>query len=417
MPMSDLVSIIIMIYNNKSYLLEALDSVLMQNYNNMELIISDDYSNNFDDNDIQNIKDYVNENQKGNIVNCIVSKNNQNIGVIKNYNKCIVLSSGKYIMYLSGDDSFYDENVVNDVVNFFKNSNYLIATSYLKVFGPNEDTTQVKNYISDNKEYLQGDARDLYLRLCYENFIAGANTYFTRELIEKYGLYDEDYILLEDWPRYLNLSRRGCPIGLIDRFTINYRLGGVTTNNTSTISTSEQKQGIRDKISADCNVVAYKEVNPYLESARKSQEDFENIITQESERIENIKSTYYDLVCYVIDDKTPYFCEEKAIIKKIYPSSKYIKEYIDLKSFNKIYGLRIDPINARCIIKLKSISMIKDNVYTKLNVNLTNSYTSYENIYFFGDNDPQIFVELIENDIDSLYIEYEFISFDGITTL
>ncbi|MGL5693813.1 MAG: glycosyltransferase [Peptostreptococcaceae bacterium] len=415
--MSDLVSIIIMIYNNKSYLLEALDSVLMQNYNNLELIISDDCSNDFNDNDIQNIKDYINENQKGNIVNCIVSKNNQNIGVIKNYNKCIVLSSGKYIMYLSGDDSFYDENVVSDVVNFFKNSNYLIATSYLKAFGFGEYTTPIKNYIPDNKEYLQGDARSLYLRLCYENFIAGANTYFTRELIEKYGLYDEDYILLEDWPRYLNLSKRGCSIGLIDRYTINYRLGGVTTNNTSTISTSEQKQSIRDKISADCDIVASKEVNPYLELAKKSQADFESIAKQESDKIENIKSTSYDLICYVIDDEVPYFCEEKNVIKKIHPSSKYIKEYIDLKKFNKIYGLRIDPINARCIIKLKSIYMIKGNIYTELNVNITNSYTNYEKFYFFGDNDPQIFVDLIENDIDSLYVEYEFVSFDGVTII
>lgn len=415
--MNDLVSIIIMIYNNKSYLLEALDSVLIQDYPNIEIILSDDCSNDFNDNDIQNIKEYILQNQKGNIKDCTITKNNQNIGVIKNYNKCIVLSSGKYIMYLSGDDSFYDEKVVSDVVSFFKNSDYLIATSYLKVFGPNEDITPVKNYIPDNKEYLQGNARDLYLRLCYENFIAGANTYFTRELIEKYGLYDEDYILLEDWPRYLSLSRRGCPIGLIDRYAINYRLGGVTTNNTSTISTDEQKQSIRNKISADCNIVAYKEVNPYLDLARKSKEDFENIIKQESERIENIKSNSYDLICYIIDSEIPYFCEEKSVTRKIYPSSKYIKEYIDLKNFNKIYGLRIDPINARCIIKLKSIYMIKGNIFTELNVRYTNSYTSHENIYFFGDNDPQIFVDLIENDIDSLYVEYEFVSFDGITIL
>ena len=47
--MKSLVSIIVMIYNNKQYIKECLNSILNQSYKNIEIIISDDNSNNFDE--------------------------------------------------------------------------------------------------------------------------------------------------------------------------------------------------------------------------------------------------------------------------------------------------------------------------------------------------------------------------------
>ncbi|MEF9991467.1 MAG: glycosyltransferase [Romboutsia sp.] len=413
--MKDLVSIIIMIYNNKSFLNEALDSVFMQEYDNIEIIISDDCSNNFDESDIDDITNYIEANKGDNVKNYLITKNKNNLGVIKNYNKCIVLSSGKYIMYLSGDDTFYDKTVVSDVVDFFENSDYLIATSYLNPIGPGRDSYPIKDFIRNNVDYLQGNPRDLYLRLSNDNFIAGANTYFKKELIEKYGLYDEDYILLEDWPRYLNLSRRGCPLGLIDRFTINYRLGGVTTYNTSTVSTPTQKTNIRNKISYDCDTFYKKEVFPYFELINNSVENFNDIALEEANKIENIKSSQTNLICYVIDDSLVYsFTKDKKVSKPIYPFSKRIREYIDLSSFENIYKLRIDPINSRCIIKINSIKMLKDNISTDLDIYYTNSYLNHGNIYFFGDDNPQIILESTPSNIDSIYIDYEFISIGSI---
>ena len=40
----DLISVIIPTYNRKSYLVEAIDSVLKQNYSNIEILIVDDNS-------------------------------------------------------------------------------------------------------------------------------------------------------------------------------------------------------------------------------------------------------------------------------------------------------------------------------------------------------------------------------------
>ena len=40
----DLISVIIPTYNRKSYLMEAIDSVLKQNYSNIEILIVDDNS-------------------------------------------------------------------------------------------------------------------------------------------------------------------------------------------------------------------------------------------------------------------------------------------------------------------------------------------------------------------------------------
>ena len=54
--MTELFSVIILVYNNSVYLTECIDSILMQTYPNIELIIADDHSLSFDE---EYFKDYI----------------------------------------------------------------------------------------------------------------------------------------------------------------------------------------------------------------------------------------------------------------------------------------------------------------------------------------------------------------------
>lgn len=222
-----LITVIILVYNNVNYFKECIGSILNQTYTNIELVISDDRSENFNKDELSQ---FIDLNNTGNIKNVIINENEKNLGIVKNYNKAISLSNGEYIFYLCIDDVFHDNKVLEDVVNYFKETGNLIFTGYKDVY----DLTMTK-YIKTLPRPIEvellkrNDSKTLYENLCKGSFISGSNTPFSRELIKKYGYLDEKYFYLEDYPRYLKLARLGCKIDFYDRKLIKYRMGGVTT--------------------------------------------------------------------------------------------------------------------------------------------------------------------------------------------
>lgn len=249
--MNKLVSIIILTYNNSKYYNQCLSSIFRQSYNNIEIIISDDCSDKFNE---YEIKKFIDLNKKESIKNIIINKNKENIGIVKNYNKALKLTKGQYIFYLCMDDAFYDERVIEDCVNYFERTEYDIFTGYKDVY----DET-LNNYIRtlpryNEVEFLkENNAKKLYEKLCLGSFISGSNTPFSRRILDKYGYLDEDYNYLEDYPRYLNISKSGCKIGFFNRKIIKYRLGGITTSGI-----------INKKLLQDLKLVTEKECIDYL---------------------------------------------------------------------------------------------------------------------------------------------------------
>lgn len=96
MTSNPLVSICIPTYNGEEYLIEALESVSSQTYKNIELIISDDAS---EDRTLDIVSKFKNE------VNFPVFIYNHNPnGIGSNWNNCAVKAGGYYIKYLFQDD-------------------------------------------------------------------------------------------------------------------------------------------------------------------------------------------------------------------------------------------------------------------------------------------------------------------------
>ncbi len=249
-----LVSIIVPTYNNKNYICDCLDSIMIQLYPCIELIISDDGSDDFNDIDIEI---YINKRKNSNIINYKIIHHNINIGTVKNLNNAIFNSEGEYIIGLSGDDCFFDENSVSNVVKAFKNSNALIMTSYRYIY---DNSMQKVRGILPKKKHVEllRNQKKLYNQLCKENFISGASTYYSREFFKKYGLFNENYKLIEDYPKYLQIVRRGCQIEFIDKVIIKYRDGGITS---SSYSINIKK----NQLSKDINKVIYNEILQFPE--------------------------------------------------------------------------------------------------------------------------------------------------------
>src|SRR5437868_5835704 len=98
-PQAPLVSIGVPNYNYAHFVIETLNSVVGQDYTNIELIIIDDLST---DDSIAVIEEWI-SNYQGN-VSIIFLKNSSNVGITKTCNHILQNASGKYIQFLDADD-------------------------------------------------------------------------------------------------------------------------------------------------------------------------------------------------------------------------------------------------------------------------------------------------------------------------
>jgi len=222
---SQLVSIIIVSYKNLEYIFETIDSILMQDYPNIELIISDDCSEKFDD---KLYRDYVEKNNRGNISNIIVHQNDQNLGTVKNINNAIKMSNGSIIKSIAADDAFYNNSVISSLVDYIETNNSLVVVS--RIITCDADL-EIINNISCNREFddilkptfATGDKLRILLQLYICSFIPAPGVFYTKKLFEKYGYFDETYRLLEDWPMWIRLVKEGCKIDICDQISVKYR--------------------------------------------------------------------------------------------------------------------------------------------------------------------------------------------------
>lgn len=105
--MFPLVSIGIPTYNRKNFLLEALNSVVSQDYPNIEIIISDNHS---DDGTEELINNYLSTYKKKNIS---YYRQPSNFGPKKNWENCISSAHGDFMLMLSDDDILEPDAISN----------------------------------------------------------------------------------------------------------------------------------------------------------------------------------------------------------------------------------------------------------------------------------------------------------------
>lgn len=101
--MDSKVSVVIPTYNRKDLLKRALDSVLKQDYQNLEIIITDNASTDGTDMMIQS---YLNDSR------IIYIQRPQNIGIARNIKEGFLASTGKYFFCLNDDlinDHFFQK--------------------------------------------------------------------------------------------------------------------------------------------------------------------------------------------------------------------------------------------------------------------------------------------------------------------
>lgn len=208
------------------YLYEAIDSVLLQDYDGIQLIITDDCSPQWDEDGVQT---YLRiHGQK--LRQWMVRSTTENNGTVRNITGALKYASGKYVFFLASDDLFYDKNVISDWVAEFQKSGADVITAKRECFDPEMRISKGILPLKYQIRWIQTlSSEALYEKLIAENFIFGCCTARTMECIERYRYCDESYFLIDDYPQNLYLLRNGVKINFFNRTVIRYRMNGASS--------------------------------------------------------------------------------------------------------------------------------------------------------------------------------------------
>lgn len=227
--MKDLVSILILSYRNFEGIYESLHSVFEQNYDNLEIVISDDGSNGFKE-EIPKINDYIEHNKSDNVKNVIINNIKVNGGTVKNLNSAIDKSNGKYLKVLSAEDVFSHKEAISHYVAYMKKTGHDICFSKIRGITPEgEYVYELLACESDYDKLSKYTPDEIRKRLYKRNFLPGIAWMIDRNLFDKYGKFVEDTRIIEDYPYWIYLSAKGCRFGFLDEVLIDYKLSGVSS--------------------------------------------------------------------------------------------------------------------------------------------------------------------------------------------
>lgn len=236
----ELFTVAIICYKNFDFLYDAIDSVLNQNYDSIELIVSDDGSENFPATEVE---EYILSKRSGNVVSFSVIHSEINRGTVRHLNYLIQAATGDYLVFLAGDDALYDKNVLSNYVSSFKeapdNCNILFAQTAmydhsLQLF---QDYYTNSNTIKILTQPVDYD--ELFHMLCISACLPSTSTCFRKGFFTQYGLFNEDYFLIEDYPLHIRIAEERIPVYYNNFLAIKHRDGGISHGQVRSVSHSK----------------------------------------------------------------------------------------------------------------------------------------------------------------------------------
>jgi glycosyltransferase involved in cell wall biosynthesis len=196
-----LLSIIVPVHNSAAFLIETLQSILKQDYENIEVIVVDDGST---DNSIQIIKKISSRDNR------IKVFQQENAGPSAARNKAIIEAKGQFILPVDSDDVLSPDYVKLCMAEFKKNPSIKLVYGSVDYFGDKTGKWELPLYS--------------FQHLLQENIIHCSAIFKRKDAIES-GLYDEKLKKgFEDWDFWLRLLNNEDKIVYVKEAVLKYRI-------------------------------------------------------------------------------------------------------------------------------------------------------------------------------------------------
>lgn len=206
------VSIITSCYNREATIRGAIESVLRQDYPDIEYIVVDGASK---DGTLGIVDEYRDRITK------IISEPDH--GMYEAINKGIRMATGDIIGLVHSDDMLYDEHVMSDVVKRFEKSNADFVYGDGVFVNATDIRKPVRNWIGG--PYYRWKVRCGWLPL-------HPTCYIRRDVMMREGLYDESFKIAADTDLLVRyLYKAHLKVEYLHRRIIRMRMGGLSTDS------------------------------------------------------------------------------------------------------------------------------------------------------------------------------------------
>lgn len=229
-----LVSVPVYTYNSAKTVIETLDSIKEQTYPNIELIISDDRST---DDTVDLCRDWIKKNKERFVrTEIIVPKHNT--GISANCNRGEAVCAGEWIKGIAGDDILLP-NCVQDCMDYVTDH---LDTIYLvgRMEGFGRTQEEVDEYMNRCFDYSIFDlsADEQYQRLVFKgNCVPAPAVFYNIERVRELNITNDERIpMVEDYPKWINVTKKGVRLHGLDKTIVRYRLSENSISTTCTPS-------------------------------------------------------------------------------------------------------------------------------------------------------------------------------------
>lgn len=210
-------------YKHGEFLKYCLDSILNQDYKNIEVIAMDDGS---PDNSGEILCDYASKSPFP--IEVILQNNTGNIA--KNFNTLLSKASGEFVSFIAMDD-FLEKDAIISKINFFEQDNNMVFVANKlnnKVDEKNKLVNNAESPINWSKEVCE-NAKDL-LEIEFNNlsafYIQGG--VFKKKIVDEVGGFDDDQlgddIILRTKILLLMVKNQDLKFILLNSVAVNYRM-------------------------------------------------------------------------------------------------------------------------------------------------------------------------------------------------
>lgn len=237
-------SIVVLCYNSAFTILDTLESIRKQTYKNIELIIADDCST---DNTAKIVRQWIDK-YRERFSDCIFLESSVNKGIASNLNKAVEACNYDYYKTVAGDDML-SPRAIEVFMDYVIRYPRTICVSEVELLFEQGCTDRFRNEISEQTENAYkrfkdnySDNKKMYREMLKDNCFPSTGVgIIEKSLFFENGAYNNKYPLLEDYPFYLKLVKRGVPIIYIPQPLYIYRIHQNSVSHTKQINTKYER--------------------------------------------------------------------------------------------------------------------------------------------------------------------------------
>lgn len=208
--MIPLVSVAVVTFNQKEYVRECIESIISQDYKNIEIIVADDCST---DGTQEMLLEY--EKMYPKLFKLRLAE--KNLGITKNHNVAHFACDGKYISWIGGDDLMMPDKIRKQVDFMESNPNCTLSYHNLEVFF--SDSIKDSYLLNTDSNPKEGNVETM---IKYGCFNGGCSTMLRRSKSPENG-FDERLPVASDWMYWVESLGNGGEILFINEVLGKYR--------------------------------------------------------------------------------------------------------------------------------------------------------------------------------------------------